>query len=152
MDEVFTPEQEKFLSTPEGKKILEIALERASSEDVPEDPDNFQKRETDFIRQALKMLTDSGSAQPMTVDPEFVPDIPDSIDEVGYDPKVFSDTFDTIDEVGYDPDVDQIDIGASQYIPGVNRAVPMDPNITLKEMERQKMLAQLMANQQTRTA
>ena len=79
MDEFFTPEQKKFLSTPEGKKILEIALERASSEDVPEDPDNFQERETDFIRDALKMRTDSGGDQPMTVDPEFVPDIPDSI-------------------------------------------------------------------------
>jgi hypothetical protein len=28
----------------------------------------------------------------------------------------------------------------------------MDPNMTFEEMERRKMLAQLMANQQTRTA
>tara|TARA_R100001244_G_C5108754_1_gene120618 strand:+ start:207 stop:581 length:375 start_codon:yes stop_codon:yes gene_type:complete len=112
---------ELLLSTPEGRKTLE---------------------------ELKRMRTDSGGAQPMTVDPEFVPDIPDSIDEVGYDPKIFSDTFDTIDEVGYDPDVDQIDIGASQYIPGVN--VPMDQSMTPEKMKRQRMLAQLMANQQTR--
>ncbi len=84
------------------------------------------------LKNILEMETDGGGTRPMQLAPEFVDD--------------------TIDEVGYDPDVDQIDIGASQYIPGANRAVPMDQSMTFEEMERRKMLAQLMANQQTRTA
>jgi hypothetical protein len=130
---------ELFLSTPEGKKALE---------------------------ELQRMQTDGGGYQPMTVAPKIVPDIPDSIDEVGYDPKVFSDTFDTIDEVGYDPDVDQIDIGASPDIRGATRGRPQgfspyqdppyqdpqntDQSMTLEEKKRRRMLAQLMANQQTR--
>ncbi len=47
-----------------------------------------------------KMQTDGGGAQPMTVDPEFVPD--------------------TMDEVGYDPDIlrPPVQIGASPDNPG----------------------------------
>ena len=79
-----------------------------------------------------------------------------------------SDIPDSIDEVGYDPDIGPIDIGASPDNLGATRGLPqdfssyqempppgtqaMDPNMTFEEMERRKMLAQLMANQQTRTA
>ena len=125
----------------------------------------------------IELLLSTPEGQKALKKIQFNSDIPDSIDEVGYDPKVFSDTFDTIDEVGYDPDVDQIDIGASPDNPGATRGLPqdfspyqdpqildqdpempppgtqaMDPNMTFEEMERRKMLAQLMANQQTRTA
>jgi len=136
MDEFFTPEQKKFLSTPEGKKILEIALERASSEDVPEDPDNFQERETDFIRDALKMQTDSGGAQPMTVNPEFVPDTMDSVN-----PSIKDSEMPPPGTQAMDPNM----------MPPLGTQA-MDPNMTFEEMEHRKMLAQLMANQQTRTA
>ena len=100
------------------------------------------------LKNILEMETDGGGTRPMQLAPEFVDD--------------------TIDEVGYDPDVDQIDIGASPDNPGATRGLPqdfssyqempppgtqaMDPNMTFEEMERRKMLAQLMANQQTRTA
>jgi len=58
---------ELLLSTPEGRKKLE---------------------------ELKRMRTDSGGAQPMTVDPEFVPD---TMDEVGYDP-------DILRQIGASPD------------------------------------------------
>jgi hypothetical protein len=107
------------------------------------------------LKNILEMETDGGGTRPMQLAPEFVDD--------------------TVDEVGYDPDIGPIDIGASPDNPGATRGLPqdfspypqildqdpqmpppgtqaMDPNMTFEEMERRKMLAQLMANQQTRTA
>ena len=119
----------------------------------------------------IELLLSTPEGQKALKKIQFNSDIPDSIDEVGYDPKVFSDTFDTIDEVGYDPDVDQIDIGASPDIRGATRGRPQgfspyqdppyqdppyqgpqdtDQSMTLEEKKRRRMLAQLMANQQTR--
>lgn len=102
------------------------------------------------LKNILEMETDGGGTRPMQLAPEFVDD--------------------TVDEVGYDPDIGPIDIGASPDNPGATRGLPqdfspyqdpqmpppgtepMDPNMTFEEMEHRKMLAQLMANQQTRTA
>tara|TARA_R110000765_G_scaffold145624_1_gene247902 strand:- start:661 stop:978 length:318 start_codon:yes stop_codon:yes gene_type:complete len=70
---------------------------------------------------------------------------------------------DSIDEVGYDPDIlrPPAQIGASPDNPGATRGQPQgfspyqdpldtDQSMTLEEKKRRRMLAQLMANQQTR--
>jgi hypothetical protein len=122
------------------------------------------------LKNILEMETDGGGTRPMQLAPEFVDD---TVDEVGYDPDIGP-----ID-IGASPDNPGATRGLPQDFspyqdpqildqdpemppPGTQAMDPnmmpppgteaMDQNMTLKEMERRKMLAQLMANQQTITA
>ena len=115
------------------------------------------------LKNILEMETDGGGTRPMQLAPEFVDD---TVDEVGYDPDIGP-----ID-IGASPDNPGATRGQPQDFslyqdpemppPGTEAMDPnmmpppgtqaMDQSMTFEEMERRKMLAQLMANQQTRTA